>query len=314
MDLFDKYSKGLISREELKKWADNMDSMSDNELYQIMSDKWMNFSAPKSLSKTKKNSIYPFRRRSARLVTMIMSIAASVVLAITGISFWNQNKTARMIDSMASKVTVFNAYSIGASEVVLPDGTSVILNSNSKLTYSGSFGLKDRKVTLEGQGYFDVQKNPDKEFVITSQNMEITVRGTKFNVYSYPAMDVMEVSLVSGAISLDYDRYHHDIIPNEKVVINKKTGTVKKEKTDNQSETFWMKGDLVFENAPLSDVFDKIERKFGVTIKVLCDLDLSDCYTGTFSANNLSMIFDVLKMHYEFKYSFSGDKTTVYLK
>lgn len=314
MDLFDKYSKGLISDDEMKELISNLDTMSDNELYNSLSKKWMEFSASKPLSKAKKKSLYPFRRRSAKLFTIIMSVAVSVMFIITGTLFWNNYKTEQMIDVMASKVTVFDTQSTGASEVILPDGTSVILNSNSKLTYNGTFGLKDRKVTLEGQGYFDVTKDAEKEFIVSSQNMDITVHGTKFNVYSYPAMEVMEASLFSGSISLDYERYHYDIIPNEKVVINKRTGTVKTEKTDNWSETDWIKDNLVFDNVPLSDVLDKLERKFGVAIEVQCQLDFFDHYTSAFYANDLSMILDVLKMHYGFTYSFSDDKAVVYLR
>ena len=79
--------------------------------------------------------------------------------------------------------------------MTLPDGTSVVLNAGSKLSYSQGFGIKDRTVNITGEGYFTVAKDSRKPFTVTSGSMRVKVLGTKFNYRDYPTDGFAEVVL-----------------------------------------------------------------------------------------------------------------------
>jgi ferric-dicitrate binding protein FerR (iron transport regulator) len=86
--------------------------------------------------------------------------------------------------------------------VKLPDGSQVILNRDSELSYSASFGDENRTIILKGEAFFDVTPNPDKPFIIQANDAHIEVVGTSFNVLAYDSMHEVEVVVQSGVVKL----------------------------------------------------------------------------------------------------------------
>ena len=82
----------------------------------------------------------------------------------------------------------------------LPDGSTVYLNKDSKLTYPNKFEGDERVVILEGECFFDVKKNPDKPFIIFSGNTKTEVLGTTFNLRAYPEQENVEVMVLTGRV------------------------------------------------------------------------------------------------------------------
>ena len=229
--------------------------------------------------------------------------ALSIVCVCLSVSL-SRNKEYR--DSLAQVPVTVSAGQDGPTSLILPDGTSVVLNARSTITYNMDFGISDRCVSLEGQGFFDVTRNPEKKFVVNTPNMKISVHGTKFNVYAYPERKLDEVSLVEGSVSVESGGNELKMVPGEKVLYDKSTGGTHLVKTDNSRETAWLGKELNFSHAPLYTVFDVLERRFGVTIVPAPRMDLSDCYTGSFTDRNLSDIMSIFKMHYGFSYHMDG--------
>lgn len=235
-----------------------------------------------------------------------MQVAASLLLLIAGsltvLTFMQQNE----INALAEQNVVIRSGDYGKSLVTLPDGTIVHLNAKSSLTYSQDFGRNDRKVALSGEGFFEVKKDTEKKFTVGTGYMDITVLGTKFNVYAYETKDIVEMSLVEGSVDVTTLRPPYQSIrvkPNEKVVYNKRTGNLLHERTSNKMETAWMNKELVFRSERLEDVFRCLSRKFAVTFSVDDETLLNDVYTGTFDDENVESIMRVLKFHYNFKYT-----------
>ena len=235
-----------------------------------------------------------------------MQIAASLLLLIAGsltvLTFMQQNE----INALAEQNVVIRSGDYGKSLVTLPDGTIVHLNAKSSLTYSQDFGRNDRKVALSGEGFFEVKKDTEKKFTVGTGYMDITVLGTKFNVYAYETKDIVEMSLVEGSVDVTTSRPPYQSIrvkPNEKVVYNKRTGNLLHERTSNKMETAWINKELVFRSERLEDVFRCLSRKFAVTFSVDDETLLNDVYTGTFDDENVESIMRVLKYHYNFKYT-----------
>jgi transmembrane sensor len=90
----------------------------------------------------------------------------------------------------------------GRSEVILPDGSKVKLNAGSNISYSNNFGYAERNILLEGEGYFEVETNPQIPFVVEASGLKIKAFGTIFNVKAYPEEEEITTTLVEGMVKL----------------------------------------------------------------------------------------------------------------
>lgn len=311
--LLHKFRSGDITPAEFQDLRTHMDTISDVELKHLLETEWEEFEDHSPLSEEKMKTLYEglhIRSEEVKprftLKRYWMQIAASLLLLIAGsltvLTFMQRNE----INALAEQNVVIRSGDYGKSLVTLPDGTIVHLNAKSSLIYSQDFGRNDRKVALSGEGFFEVKKDTEKKFTVGTGYMDITVLGTKFNVYAYEAKDIVEMSLVEGSVDVTTSRPPYQNIrvkPNEKVVYNKRTGNLLHERTSNKMETAWINKELVFRSERLEDVFRCLSRKFAVTFSVDDETLLNDVYTGTFDDENVESIMRVLKYHYKFKYT-----------
>lgn len=311
--LLEKFRSGDMTSEELQDLKSLMDTTSDQELRDILMSEWDKFDHYSPLPDEKVEKLYEkmnikggnVHRNRVSLKNYWMQIAASILFIIAGsltVLTYMQNKT---ISSLAEQNVVIRSGDYGKSLVTLPDGTIVYLNAKSSLTYSQDFGRESRNVALSGEGFFEVKKDMKKQFTVKTGYMDITVLGTKFNVYAYQDKDIVEMSLVEGSVNIvtvlpPYKNIN--VKPNEKVTYYKKTGELKHESTSNEAETAWMKKELVFRSEKLENVFSCLSRKFAVSFNVEDESLLDDIYTGTFEDENIESILKVLKTHYKFDY------------
>ena len=108
------------------------------------------------------------------------------------------------------------------SNVQFPDGTVVVLNENSRISYNADFGTTRREITLEGEAYFNVAKNAGAPLIIHVRNVDIRVLGTAFNVKAYPKDKNVETSLITGKVEVSLRKYPQRPVllkPNEKIEI-----------------------------------------------------------------------------------------------
>lgn len=285
--LLEKYRRGKISPVELENLTRKVNASSDEEIARILEKEWMNEGSSNR------------RIKKTRLWT---SIAACILLLVTtGLSLRivHINKEQKLLASREMRIDAGNE---GKSQIILPDGTKVILNAKSTIEYPADFGVKNRCVKLSGQGYFDVTKDASHEFIVSAQGMDVIVHGTKFNVYAYPDNFLKEVSLIEGSISLRYGDSEVRLSPNEKACIRTDSGRLNLFKTDNSVETSWLDESITFINKPLHQVIDILQRHFGVIIECSSNINLADRYTGSFNESRVEDIIDILKMHYGFNY------------
>ncbi|MCQ2142810.1 MAG: FecR domain-containing protein [Bacteroidales bacterium] len=302
MKTFDDYKTGRVNPSEMDALADYVDSLTDEQLAAELARDWENFNPAGNMNAAKLRRMYPSSRIGgpASFATVFPKVAAAVLAVVTlslSIVLYRESKVQ---DHLSDTTFTVSAGIDGPSQMTLPDGTLVRLNARSVLSYNSDFGRDERRISLVGEGFFDVAKDPDRRFIVETPNMEIAVFGTKFNVYAYPERSVDEMSLVEGSVSVNAGGNLFRLSPGEKVFFDKATGSTHITKTDNMMETAWLGQELSFNHATLSDVFDVLERRFGVTIKTGEGIDLSDRYTGSFTDRRIGDIMDVLKMHYHF--------------
>jgi len=148
----------------------------------------------------------------------------------------------------------------------LPDGSSVWLNKNSKLCFKNNLEGKRRELSLEGEAFFDVAKDPEHPFVIRTSNMNVKVLGTRFTMRAY-SDSPEQVFLESGKVSLSSEHFPDDVLsPGEAFSYDpiSETASHFKEKTVNHLS--WTNEQLVFANASLADIIANLEHWYNVRI------------------------------------------------
>ena len=319
-----KFHAGEISSAEFKQLSDYVDAIDDESLRKILFEQWEEYDNYRVLPKQKVEEIYQrIEKRIASRKRMSLSrnffrIAASFLLLISlGLSvYWgNQNREMRQLVSQT--ITVSSGEE-GISSVTLPDGTRVKLNVNSVLSYAQDFGQKKREVTLSGEAFFEVKHDTEKKFVVNTNFIDITVLGTTFNVYAYEEKGFVELSLLKGHVrvaSVKSPQNVLDVLPNEKVIYDKRTKKMSLYRTMNNVETAWLDKSLVLRGESLRKVFQFLERKYGVEFKLTgINMLLNDTYTGVFNDYSLDEVLNVLKLHYGFEYQIKDKQVEVWIK
>ncbi len=211
------------------------------------------------------------------------------------------------------------------SKITLPDGSQVWLNAGSKLGYSKAFGTGSRQVDLSGEAYFDVVHNADLPFIIHTQQVEIRVLGTAFNVKSYPGDKQTETSLVRGKVEIRIlNRPGETIIlkPTEKLVVKndgiqetveenmwrnrdeKKTVplyaldkmTHSKSDTSVVIETAWVDNMLAFENEAFDDLASKMKRWYGLDFHFRDESLTKQRFSGSFTNETVQQALEALSI------------------
>ncbi|RKQ42920.1 FecR family protein [Roseivirga pacifica] len=150
-------------------------------------------------------------------------------------------------------------------ELKLPDGSSVVLNEGSSLTYSDGFGLDNRNLSLEGEAFFNVERNEQLPFKIKSGELTTTVLGTSFNVMAYRG-EVAKVTVVSGKVNVKNADRELVLTPNEQAIIV--DGGLTKQKNVNASMfSSWKDGRLIIPDLPVDEAFNRIGRHFDVQVR-----------------------------------------------
>lgn len=232
------------------------------------------------------------RIRANRLRGMLRRferVAAVLLLPLLVLTAWLVARSGSEFDSMVEIRSTTGMVSC----VTLPDNTRVWLNSDSYLRYPTRFG-RERRVTLYGEGYFNVAKNPDRKFIVEARSAEIEVYGTEFNVEAYDG-DYIRTTLVSGRVGVRYEDQHHRrqtvrLMPDQQAIYNARTGFMYLNEADVTSNTSWKEGRIVLNNTLLDDALRMIGNKYNVQFVIRNDRLKGNKFTGTFSNQSLDVI------------------------
>lgn len=165
----------------------------------------------------------------------------------------------------ASKMNSLETPRGGEYRVTLSDGSVVNLNAGSKLSFPTGFRGAERKVTLEGEAFFEVAKNADMPFIVQVDGSSILVLGTKFNVSSYKEDNGITATLLEGSI-LFSDPYHHQVKLKPNQQINSQSGKLILKDVDATDDMAWTKGQFLFNNMPIASVMQKLGRWYNVDV------------------------------------------------
>lgn len=181
-------------------------------------------------------------------------------------------------------------------EVVLEDGTRVSLNANSRLSYPEEFGPHERRVYLRGEAWFEVEAQGGRPFYVETEDLLVKVVGTAFNVRSWPEQSGVSVEVGSGRVEV-----HSGLEGNEHILLQRGEGLVFHRSTKqleqvplNRNYLAWKTGQLNFEDTPLSEVLQTLERTYQRPITADHPTIFEEKLGGSFSHQSFEHVVEVL--------------------
>lgn len=248
----------------------------------------------------------PLRQRLSK----VASIAASIIV-ILGILYGSYKYISF---SNIQKITYANvATSIGETKtIVLPDGSEVILNSCSKISYPEKFTGDQRLIDLVGEAYFQVARDENMPFIVKTDKFDVKVLGTQFNVKAYLESEILSVSVQSGKVQVDMPDAMMRLVADEKVLINSYTNAYSKDKEEH-GIAVWRSGKLQFNRTPIREVVKELERIYNYKIDFKPDQIFDNLITGEHSSKDLESVLKSIELITDIHYTLNENKKTILL-
>lgn len=294
----------------------------------------------------RKNKIGQYNDSKKKYI-QIIGYAASIIIAVSFLALGYFLGTKSVLP-VKKQFTEIEAPIGSKSNILLPDGTKVWLNAGSKLTYEGGFNKSSRNITLDGEAYFDVEKNKELPFIVETSHLDLKVLGTSFNVRSYDDDNKVSTTLVEGKITIELKgketKESVTLKPNQSLVFYKNERDRKiisnikndknlkfsqkleklqpriisdkivvHEKADVDGEVMWKEGKLILTEEPLVDLARKLEREYHININ-FNDPELKKLsYSGTLLLDfPIEQIMNAIKLVSDVDYKIQGQEIELY--
>lgn len=265
-------------------WADeewdtassDMNSVLQQQLFEQIREKLQIKGTAKTMQKSFKQHILSN--------TGILRIAAVfLLLIVSGLSILYINIPPTPVSDMTVSVEKGQK-----ANVTLPDGSLVWINSDSHLTYGNRFNGKERVIQLKGEGYFEVVPDKQRPFIVETAGLSIQALGTSFDIKAYSDDDYISAVLMTGKVSIKSAHETQLLLPNERLVFNKQTGTMQKgEVEDASSYSGWKNNTLSFKSETFENIVKTLERNYNT--KIIFESESLKKYRFTGSPNNTSL-------------------------
>ncbi len=194
------------------------------------------------------------------------------------------------------------------SEVTLPDGSNIWLNSGSSIKYSNEFAKGNRDIYLDGEAFFEVTPNKSSPFSLKTKNLEILVTGTSFNVFAYGNEKQHSIALVDGKVNLlsSTGKKIKELKQGQLATYTEGDNTIVLSRFDKEFYTSWVDGTIVFKMEKLEDIVPKLERWYNINIQIEEPAVKEFRFTGKILKNKpVEQIFKALQvMEPELNYQF----------
>ncbi|MCG8582191.1 MAG: DUF4974 domain-containing protein [Bacteroidales bacterium] len=204
------------------------------------------------------------RRIGFKRVAGVIGMAASLILAFFIGNMFDGAKQTKLNQGSAH---IFTAPEGQLTSVTLADGSEITLNEGSQLIVPLEFGKANRRVNLDGEGYFKVSKNKDLTFSVVSGKQEVKVLGTIFNIRAYTNESRMITSLEEGVVRWELEGQHITLKPGMQVVYDAENKSIEQKEVDVNSIRQWALGRYQYEDASFDEIISVIEKWYGVKVR-----------------------------------------------
>jgi ferric-dicitrate binding protein FerR (iron transport regulator) len=289
--------------------------------------------------KTERSIIIPENyRRRRRLFLYTGGIAAALLLLLMLRYIRNDKPQSISNEASVSAKLIYASLPGERKSFQLPDGSTVLMNGGSSIEVSKDFNATNREISLKGEAYFNVTHNAQKPFIIHTDNINVKVLGTEFDVKAYPEDNTTETILIRGSVEITlHDKPEEKIIlkPRHKLIVQNESAPIKKTsdstviipkvipekiKTLNVTlnasdstvmETSWKDNRLNFSDETLGEVAIKLERWYGVKVKVEGDIAQEYKFTGIFENETIDETLKALQLSLFFHYHIKNGKILI---
>jgi ferric-dicitrate binding protein FerR (iron transport regulator) len=306
-DIISRYFRGQLADSEYELLTDYLQNELHRDYFEKAKQEWENQPDLDDLGKinltrlqykiNRENLPSPKIQLTRRLWFQVASVAA---VLIVGLLAGSTISNLFLSTKNASEKLVFTTPRGEKSMVTLPDGSEVWLNANSRLVYN-SFTSKHRQVELKGEAFFKVAHNEQAPFVVKTNECDIKVLGTTFNVMAYDEFGRKEITLLEGKINVELDGSEQVLKPGQALVLK-----------DHQSRIFevnatqasvWVDNKFNFKDIPLSELMKRLENWYDVdiTLENLTGKEVN--FTGTFkNEETIWQVLDAIKVYAPIQY------------
>ncbi len=254
-----------------------------------------------SLNETPIRKIVPLQFQLAPLLKIAAMVVFTALAGYIAYYFANQNST-----------KIFQTTN-QTQNISLPDGSEVMLNRHSELSFSKDFGESNRRVKLTGEGFFKVVPNAKKPFIIEANEALVEVLGTSFSVQAFNYANTMEVIVETGIVKFSFPAQKKEVklLAGDKGSYSKTskqlTGTVN---TD-ENGLSWKTHKLIFKGTDLKSVIDIVNRTYGSSISISTSVSVSCAVTATFDQQSLEAVLKVLQNTLNLTIQKEGDRIII---
>lgn len=205
------------------------------------------------------------------------------------------------------------------SEVILPDGSHIFLNSGSTLKYSVGDSTGNREIFLNGEAWFQVAKIKTRPFLVHTTSYDVVVTGTTFNVKAYPEEKEVVTTLVEGSVEVDRSGRNSNVSKTilkqgQQLVYNKVSDNISVGEVNTRMYTSWKDNKLVFVNMKLKDLAVLLERRYGVDIEIADPGIMDYHYDGTFKNETILEVLEILRHTLPVEYKIEGQNIVIQKK
>lgn len=292
--LFEKWHSKTATDEEITELRKMLESPKyQTELTNLLEDSTISYEHDMEITHDRRSELLAQvvgeidRRENSRAIgyrlKLASAVAATVVLAAFA-GWWLLGLRSTLSSQELSNVRV-----IHERFVKLPDGTAITLNEGSTITYnSDEFGKEKRELVLSGEAFFDVAHNPDRPFIVRTDQVNTTVLGTAFNVSAYANKPIV-VTVVRGKVKVgSIQREFETLLPNQELVIEPKTLAYERKDVKAEEKIEWMASYLVLNNVTMKEAAQMISKRYNTHV-VLGDSSLTNCRISIFFVKNESL-------------------------
>lgn len=247
-----------------------------------------------------------------RLWTRIGLAACIVVLlalcGLCGTLLWQQSNTP---DEKALCEDIVVSTQLGEhSHVTLPDGTILTLNAQTTVRYNLADGK--RQVSIDGEAFFEVARDPEHPFVVSANGMTVTCLGTSFDVRNYSDESTASVVLRDGKVRVNACDADLTMEPGSRVLMDRQTFALSKHTVTPSDYTAWLNGEIKFNNQTLEEIAAELSRNYNIDLVITSDELKQERFNGYLGRSSLRNILDVLCLASDMSYHVDND-TMVYI-
>lgn len=288
-EYIEKWLTGSLTEHELNQFAQTQTYQSlarmDRALKQFQPP---SFDSPAAYTKIKSRTP---RGRQVRFVDWRMVYRVAAVLVMGAIIFYFTK------DSLFEESRTYATTQAGETQVItLPDNSVVTLNAASSLSYTEDAWEHERKIELEGEAYFDVEKG--KSFTVHTTGGQVTVLGTRFSVKNRPGF--FDVRCYEGKVEVKGKGEPVQLTPQDyyRETQNKMEQAVFTEET----QPAWLNRESSFKQVPVMEVFRELERQYGVAVRIT-HVDTLQYFTGKFPHDDLTTALKTITLPFNLSYT-----------